>query len=204
VLIPQKDLLRGIIKKRLKDIPREEFHSQGARAADLFYSSPILARYKTVFLFLSIENSEIDTIPLLKTALNTGKKVFAPRVEAKGLVFYPVMSAEGPWRKSSLGIKEPLNQDTGNNGAVTHEDFPSLILTPGLAFDREGNRLGRGGGYYDRLFAELDANGRQYTALGFCMDFQLIDQVPFAEHDKKVDGILTGKELTMRQWDLLK
>ena len=191
----EKETLRGEIKKRLKRISPEEFHSQGARAAVLLCSSPILAQYTTVFFFLSIENSEIDTLPLLEIVLKNGKKVFAPKVEAKGLVFYPVLSAAGPWRKSSLGVKEPF--DAGKKEAATHTDFPSLILTPGLAFDKEGNRLGRGGGYYDRFFTELDAQGMLYTALGFCMDFQFIDRVPHTEYDKKIDGILTGNDLTI-------
>ena len=114
-------------------------------------------------------------------------------MEARTLVFRRVLSPDGPWRKGPFGLREPAS--TSEDEAVTPGDFPALILTPGLAFDREGKRLGRGGGYYDRFFAELDEAGREYFSLGLCMDFQVTDSVPVEENDKKMDGLLTGKEL---------
>ena len=206
-----KELLREKIKKGLKDIPREEFHSQGVTAATLLRSSPVWARYTTILLFLSLK-SEIDTQPLVETTLKEGKKLFVPRIEADTrsvdrktgdrLVFYPVVSPDGPWLKGPLGIREPCfpegtlpPQSSGGRQVPETVDFPALILVPGLAFDREGNRLGRGRGYYDRFFAELDEEGREYTPLGLCMDFQIVDRVPVEENDKKMSGFLTGKEI---------
>ena len=193
-----KELLRGEIKKHLKTVDKGEFRSQGAEAAVLLRSSPLWTRYKTVFLFLSM-NSEIDTQPLLETALKEGKQVFVPVVEARRLVFCPLLSPDGPWRKGPFGIREPSGPpaEKSGEGTAALKAFPALILAPGLAFDREGNRLGRGGGYYDRFFAELDGAGREYTALGLCMDFQIVGRVPAGENDKKMDGFLTGIELTL-------
>ena len=185
-----KEILRAEIKKLLKDVLPTELHSQGGGAANLLCSSPIWTCYDTIFLFLSM-NSEIDTQPILEAALSEGKKVFTPRVEDKKLIFCRILSAEGPWLKGPFGIKEP----THDRRPAEARDFPALILTPGLAFDREGRRMGRGGGYYDRFLAELDTEKKQYHAVGICMDFQLIDEVPVGEYDKKVQNILTGKEL---------
>jgi len=185
-----KETLRGEIKKILKNTSRDDFFSQGRNAARLLCSSRVWSQYKTVFLFLSM-NSEIDTLPLIETALKEGKRVFAPRVEAAEMVFYPVLSLAGPWRRGPYGIREP-DLPPGFPAAAP-ADFPALILAPGLAFDREGNRLGRGGGYYDRFFAELDQAGMEYTALGLCMDFQVIDRVPAGVKDKKMHSLLTGK-----------
>jgi 5-formyltetrahydrofolate cyclo-ligase len=192
-----KETLRAEIKNRLKCVSREEFCSQGAEAAVLLRSSPSWARFSTLFLFLSMDNSEIDTQSLLEAAFKDGKRVFAPKVEGDKLVFYPLLSAKGPWRKDSFGIREPEDWASEDKMARGAEDFPALILTPGLAFDREGNRLGRGKGYYDRFFAELDAEGRSYTALGLSMDFQIIEKVPVEENDKKMNGLLTGTELML-------
>ena len=185
-----KEALRGEIKRIQEKTAREEFSSQGAAAALLLRASPNWQRYKTVFLFLSIK-SEIDTWPLLKAALGEGKKVFAPRVESQKLAFYRLSSLDGPWHRGPFGIREP---DAGSKAAAA-QDFPALILAPGLAFDREGRRLGRGGGYYDRFFAEIDGEGREYSALGLCMDFQIVSRVPAGENDKTMNGVLTGKEL---------
>ena len=186
-----KEILRGKIKNLLKSIPPEDFVRQGEKAAALLRPSPIWSEYSTVFLFLSI-NSEIDTRPLIETSLSDGKKVFVPKAEAERLVFYPVLSPDGPWTKGPFGIRAPETVKPAGARA-----YPALILTPGLAFDAEGMRLGRGGGYYDRFFSELDARGRQYFAIGLCMDFQLVDKVPMEERDKKMNGLLTGEKFIL-------
>ena len=182
----QKEILRNEIKKRLKDTTPEDFRCQGDSAAALLKTLQIWASYKTIFIFLSMKG-EIETQSILEAALSDGKKVFAPKTEADRLVFYPVLSTHGPWHEGPFGIKEP----SGGIPAST-EDFPALILTPGLAFDKEKRRMGRGKGYYDRFFAELDSESREYCALGLCMDFQFVEKVPVDEFDKKVNCLLTG------------
>ena len=192
-----KEKLRGKIKNLLKTIPEEDFIIQGKKAAVHLRSSFIWPRYSTIFLFLSI-SSEIDTRSLIETALSDGKKVFAPKTEADRLIFYRILSPDGPWTRGPFGIREPeASGPKGDSHLFPAEDgdFPALILAPGMAFDHEGKRLGRGGGHYDRFFAELDALGRNYLAVGLCMDFQLVAQVPAGENDKKMNGLLTGKEL---------
>jgi 5-formyltetrahydrofolate cyclo-ligase len=185
--MPPKETTRGEMKRRLKETGREEFKIQGAASAALLRSSPVWSFYPTVFLFLSM-NSEIDTRPLLESALKDGKKVFVPKVYSEKLVFYNVTSAEGPWEKGAFGIREPA----AGGKAASFEDFPALIVVPGLAFDKSGNRLGKGGGYYDRFLGELDT---EYTTIGLCMDFQIVDFVPAGEKDKKMDRVLTQNEI---------
>ena len=184
-----KETLRGKIKSRLEETSPEEFRTQGKSAAELLRSSPVWPCYETIFLFLSM-NSEIDTRSLLEAALEDRKKAFAPTVEGEKLVFRPILSAEGPWKRGAFGIREP-------SGSVEQAtaSFPALIVAPGLAFDRDGNRLGKGKGYYDRFLKELETGGRQYAALGLCMDFQIVERVPVKENDKKMDYLLTKNEL---------
>jgi 5-formyltetrahydrofolate cyclo-ligase len=184
-----KETLREKIKSRLKEVNREEYKAQGTASAALLHSSPVWSRHTTIFLFLSM-NNEIDTQSLLETALKDGKKVFAPKVYEKGLVFYNVTSAGGPWEKGAFGIREPVA-----TAPAVDEDFPAMIVVPGLAFDKSGNRLGKGGGYYDRFFGELDTEGRRYAALGLCMDFQIVERVPAGKTDKKMDWVLTQNEI---------
>jgi 5-formyltetrahydrofolate cyclo-ligase len=190
--MPPKETLRGEMKRRLKETKHEEFKIQGAASAALLRSSHIWSSYAAVFLFLSM-NSEIDTRPMLESALKDGKKVFAPKVSyapngAEKLVFYNITSAEGPWEKGAFGIREPA----GGGKAAADEDFPALIVVPGLAFDRNGNRLGKGGGYYDRFLGEMDS---EYAAIGLCMDFQVVGFVPVGEKDMKMDWVLTQNEI---------
>jgi 5-formyltetrahydrofolate cyclo-ligase len=189
--MPTKEKLRGEMKARLKALPQKEFDIQGREAVSVLSSSSVWKKYRTVYIFLSM-NREIETFQLLETSLRDGKKVFAPKLKEDDLVFCRVLSANGPWREGPFGIREPLSDETAKS-----DDFPVLIITPGIAFDRSGNRLGRGRGYYDRFFAELDSASRQYFAVGLCMDFQLVNQVPVEENDKHVDGILTKAELLL-------
>ena len=113
---------------------------------------------------------EIDTRPIMETIHKTGKLLFVPKIEGEMIVFYRTSQPEL--------VLQPKN-------------FPALVISPGLAFDRSLNRLGRGRGYYDRFLNSLDAAGRSYTALGLCMDCQLVDEVPVNARDKKMNALLT-------------
>ncbi|MDR1929165.1 MAG: 5-formyltetrahydrofolate cyclo-ligase, partial [Treponema sp.] len=142
---------------------------------------------------------EIDTLPLIRGALAEGKRLFAPRVEGEDLVFYR-LSRAGGLPKGKFGIREPEA-----DRALTAEDFPVLAITPGTAFDRQGGRLGRGRGYYDRFFSALDAGilpggkagsgGLPFTACGFCMKTQLVKKVPVESRDRRMDAVLTENAL---------
>jgi 5-formyltetrahydrofolate cyclo-ligase len=181
-----KERFREEIGRLAKNVSAEEYYSQGVSAAALLRASSVWSQYPALFLFLSMK-TEIDTLPLLETALLDGKPVFAPKTEKDRLAFFQLRSA-GAWRTGRHGIREP-EDSAADNGQ------PALILAPGLAFDREGNRLGRGKGCYDRFFAELDESGRRYSAIGFCMDFEIVDRVPADKNDKKMDGLLTAAQL---------
>jgi 5-formyltetrahydrofolate cyclo-ligase len=108
------------------------------------------------------------------------KKIFVPLVEGIQIAFYLVND-------------NPSFPGVDNSASLQAADFPAMVITPGLAFDRSLYRMGRGGGHYDRFYAALDADGRQYTAIGLCLDCQLVDKVPVCPHDKKMDMLLTEK-----------
>jgi 5-formyltetrahydrofolate cyclo-ligase len=189
-----KERLRREIKGFLAGLSPEEFRSAGSKAAAALRKAPLWARCKTVLLFLSMK-SEIDTFPLLEAALEDNKKVFAPRTEEALIRFYQVNSAQGPWQYGFFGIREPAEAGGAEEGEGSLEegDFPALVITPGLAFDRQGRRLGRGGGYYDRFFEELDKAGRKYCAVGFCLEAQIKAEVPVEEKDKPMNGIVSSR-----------
>jgi 5-formyltetrahydrofolate cyclo-ligase len=146
-------------------------------------------------------DDEIDTGPFFFKAEADGKSVFVPRIEGERLSFYRYIRPGGPrtaLRQGGFGIREPEPETPLAPG-----DFPALVLTPGLAFDRWGCRLGRGRGFYDRFFAGLDAGclggppGRahSYTAVGLCIGAQMVPEVPAEDHDKTMDLVLAGNSL---------
>ena len=187
-----KTSLRREIKQSLSLLSPVDFHVQGAGAAVLLRESPLWASYGAVFLFLSLPN-EIDTRPLVETALEAGKRVFAPRIgqtDTGELKFYRVVPMDpvpglvpGPF-----GIREPPPREPPGPA-----DVPALIVVPGLAFDRQGRRLGRGGGYYDRFLAGPEGACPGNRIIGLCMPSQLVREVPVEPWDRRMDGVCTGE-----------
>jgi 5-formyltetrahydrofolate cyclo-ligase len=197
-----KPELRRELKSRLASLPPESFIREGARAAAFLTSHPLWGKYDVLLLFLSIKN-EIDTGSLLKAALEAGKKVFVPRIEGENLVFYRVFSPAGPWREGPFGIREPAVSPAARESSgpemtalppasLSPADFPALAVVPGLGFDRRGNRLGRGKGYYDRFLTALDRRGLPFTAIGLCMAAQLLPEIPAGSQDRPMDLICTA------------
>jgi 5-formyltetrahydrofolate cyclo-ligase len=135
---------------------------------------------------------EIDTTPLLECAFYDKKDIFIPKVMNDRLIFFQICEHDPneQWEIGMFGIREPVSRK-----ALLAENFPCLIITPGLAFDRNGNRLGRGKGYYDRFFAELDARNLPYFSIGLCMPSQIVDRVPVEPWDKKMDAVWNGSRV---------
>lgn len=178
------------------------YKEEGIRATGHMAAFPAWRNAKTVLLFLDAPG-EIDTAPLLNLAFTQGKKVFLPKCEGEIARFWHITSALGPWQTGAFDIREPLLE-----GPVLPEEFPSLagdsvkpgdppalMVVPGMAFDRQGNRMGHGKGYYDRFFARLDELAVPYVRVALCLEQQVIARVPTEPWDKPMDAICTGAGL---------
>jgi 5-formyltetrahydrofolate cyclo-ligase len=200
-----KEALRRELKARLAALPPESFREAGKRVALRLLKHPLWQEYENILLFLSLKH-EIDTQEILEASFAGGKKVFAPRTgQFPGdLVFHrifpPGTKGGAALREGPFGIREPF---PAPETRLRRGDFPALILAPGLAFDPQGGRLGRGGGYYDRFFAALDAGktaaspegsgtALPYTSFGLCMECQLVPQVPAEPWDKRMDAVYSS------------
>lgn len=106
------------------------------------------------------------------------KHFYLPRVNGVNLDILPY--DESRLELGSFHIEEPTGQAT-----VSADDI-ELIVVPGVAYDRKGNRLGRGKGFYDRLLASTRA-----TKMGVGYEFQLVDEIPTEEHDIRMDFVIT-------------
>ena len=183
--------LRKAIKARLAALSAEQLSACGRAAARHLFCVPRWEEFRSVLVFFSI-SGEIDTLPVIETILKTGKSLFAPRVEGENLAFYRFGQNAASVSKVQRGFADGYREPAADPAfALKEEDFPALVITPGLAFDRRLNRLGRGRGYYDRFFSVLHLSGRSYTAMGLCMDCQLVDTVPVEPEDKTMDILLT-------------
>lgn len=143
---------------------------------------PAWARVRVLSLYSALPG-EPDLAALWKAA--PPRRFCYPRIEAGGMTFFEVESpgelVPAPWHP---GIREPIFAPAR---LVPPEEI-DLVLVPGLAFTRDGRRLGRGGGFYDRYLASLPAGAMK---LGVCFQCQLVESLPLEAHDQPVHAIVT-------------
>ncbi len=154
-------------------------------AAERFFQTPYYKESRTILCYYPFR-SEIDTTIIIEKALKDNRRVILPRVEQKSLKLYYVQDLESQLKIGSYGIMEPAQ---GSKPARLDEI--DLALVPGVAFDRGLNRLGYGGGFYDRLLCNLSPEVKKVV---LCFEVQVVDKLPTLEHDIEVDIIITESE----------
>jgi 5-formyltetrahydrofolate cyclo-ligase len=159
-------------RKRLAGLDPEA-SSRAAEHADALPPGEIVAVYRAI-------GSEIDADALSLALGRQGRRLCLPVViERDAPMIFRCWSPGEPLELDEAGVPAPLPLA----GTVT----PDLILTPLLAFDAAGGRLGQGGGYYDRTFAALPDALR----IGFAYAGQRVDHLPLERHDIRLHGVLT-------------
>ena len=140
---------------------------------------------RAVGLYSPVQN-EVDTSAILQHALTSNKQVFYPKSTLAGPASLARINAVAELVVGRHGILEPAGVDF-----ITPADVDGLVLfIPGLLFDRRGNRLGRGGGWYDRLMSNL---GNKGIFVGLAYDSQLVENLPVESWDRRVHFIITEK-----------
>ena len=132
---------------------------------------------------------EVDTEAFIRHALESGKRVCLPVVvrDKKHMLACQVDYPLDKLSPDTYGILSPCYSSAGE---VNPGDI-QLILVPGIAFDERGYRLGYGGGYYDRFLSRSHAA----VTVGLAYEFQLLDELPVASHDVKLDLIVTQQRV---------
>ena len=135
----------------------------------------------------SAMKTEINPVPLMKKLVALGAQLALPCIDARGKPLIMRAYAFGDELKSGQwGIREPM--------PTAPEVKPDILLVPLACFDRTGQRIGYGAGYYDRTIAKLRAF-KPITTIGIAFAVQEIQQVPATEHDERLDFVLTEKEI---------
>lgn len=185
-----KPALRTAMRRMLADVAPAERQSRSAQACAILAGLPEFQSASCVFLYLAMPH-EADTTELALAAWRLGKTVLAPRVEwqARSMRAVEIRSLVDDVVGGERGLREPRG---GDSYALDRID---LIVVPGLAFDASGNRLGRGGGFYDRLLAMPE---RRAIACGLALAEQIVPAVPTAPHDVPVDIIVTDQTALRR------
>ena len=151
-----------------------------------------LAAYRqasTVLAYLNF-GAELDTGHWVAQALRDGKRVLLPRVNqaSKHLELYQVHDLQHDVAPGAWGIREPLAERCIKEEALGTIDF---ILLPGVAFTRHGERLGYGGGFYDKLLARMP---HRPTLVAAAFELQVVADIPLEDTDHKVEWLVTENE----------
>ena len=179
----KRRLRRSVLAERDAH-PPDERASLSASIVQRFLELPEAAAAETVMAFWSF-GSEVDTAGLIERLHGAGKMVALPRIEGRDLA--AVSYAPGdPVTPTSFGAMEPASGQT-----VDPAEF-ELVVVPGLAFDRQGRRVGYGGGFYDRFLRGL---GPAATTVAIAFDLQLVGEVPEGGVDRRVDIVVTEHEV---------
>ncbi len=142
---------------------------------------PMLADAKTIVAYYSLPD-EVDTHALIDELLADGKTVYLPKVVSdEEMVLCRYTGAES-LQQGAFGIMEPVGAQ------IVADEVIDVVLVPGMAFDGDGNRLGRGKGYYDRFLRSFSRPRPQL--IGVCFDFQKVDVVPTEPTDVQVDVVI--------------
>ena len=176
--VTDKAKIRTEMRKLRKELPPEIRTENCSRICTNLYSLPAWQAAESIYIYLSLPD-EVDTMEIWKEAIRCGKRVAAPKVQGKHMDFF-WLNGETDVQTGAFGISEPAGSE------MASDPFP-LILVPGLAFSKDGNRCGYGGGYYDRYLGSHSG----YTTVGLCHGFQIIPDCCPASHDLPVDYLIT-------------
>jgi 5-formyltetrahydrofolate cyclo-ligase len=182
-----KQKLRKFYTATRKKLPAADAEKRSVRIAKNIFSLPGILSSDLILVYHKL-GSEVDTSVLMELIIGSGRGVALPYFRedgsmGAGRIFSPRSDlAVGPLR-----AMEPADRLKGN---VTADQLGAIVC-PGIAFDEECRRLGRGGGYYDRFLRPV--KGKAYI-VGCAFDCQITPApIPCAEHDVKMDAVITEK-----------
>lgn len=175
-----KKELRRIVAERKRQRSEQELLGLSLSAARAVLGNPHVGSARTVLLYYSMKG-EADTHGLVDELYRRGLEVLLPKVVGDGsMTFIPYTGKDSLKPSGKFHILEPEGEPFTDYGKI------DVAIVPGVAFTRDGKRLGRGGGYYDRLLPLLSHAWK----IGFCFPFQVFDDIPTEPFDIMMDEIV--------------
>lgn len=183
----QKKALRAEVRLRKDRYGKEELARLSAAIVDRLRAHPHYQCAKTVLLYHPLaDEADIFALasPYVKSGDGMDKTILLPKVTGSTTMELHQYTSPESVERGAFGIMEPCGP------LFTTMDMIDLAIIPGMAFDRNGGRLGRGKGYYDRLLPSL-CNAYK---IGVCFSFQLYPRIPVTETDMRMDEVVTDKD----------
>ena len=176
-----KKTIRKQILTLRKAIPSEQLEEDSKKIIDKVIEHPAYQKADLIFAYVDAKG-EVKTKELIQHAWSQGKKVAVPKVHGDIMKFYLISSYE-ELEAGCFGIMEPKE----NCQEVKRISDKSLVIMPGVAFDRTGNRIGYGKGYYDKYFSKYP----EIYKIAIAFSMQIMPEIKADEFDVKADCVIT-------------
>jgi 5-formyltetrahydrofolate cyclo-ligase len=163
--------------------------NQEAKSLDLsikVFRDPDYIKAKNIGIFLSMRH-EVQTRYIIEDSLEQKKRVFVPFIRKKEMVLMELIDKQ-QYEKALKNVDKyglpHLVQETTESGSL------DVIFVPGVAFDKQNNRMGYGKGYYDRFLRKYEERNGKTTTIGICFDYQIVQSVPVELHDVALSRVI--------------
>jgi len=183
----EKVELRQEMRNRLLALSAEQRKEKSRKACRNLISTEQYQDASIIMMYLSLPH-EVDTTEAILHAWQLGKTVAVPKIswQQRHMIAVQITSLDTGFSTGAWGLRNPMTGVPIPFGQI------DLVVTPALGFDRKGNRLGRGGSFYDRFFANKDLTAAR---CGLAFAEQILESVPTMEHDEPVELLVTDEEV---------
>jgi 5-formyltetrahydrofolate cyclo-ligase len=182
--------LRAKLKAQRQSLSDDEVAVASEKIANSFWQKSFVQRISNLAVYMSV-GGEINCTSIIEIAWLRKKNVFAPILRGNRLNFAP-LKQDSKWVTNHFGILEPIYK----NSELIKPQQLDIVVTPLLAFDEQLNRVGMGGGFYDRSFAfcKRRRNYRRPRLVGVAHSFQKVKQISSQPWDVPLNSVITEKE----------
>lgn len=176
-----KEQIRSKILLRLKIQKEENRERKSKLIKKKLFGVSVFKKAKHIMFYIAF-GKEVNTEEMMRKAKKLGKKVYVPVCKKDRITLRPcILEDNASLKKGPYGICEPVIKKS-----IPPEKL-DLVIVPGIAFDKKGNRLGRGRGCYDRFLAKIP---KDTPTIGLAFDFQIVPSLPRQTHDVSVNKII--------------
>ncbi|MGI5848557.1 MAG: 5-formyltetrahydrofolate cyclo-ligase [Christensenellales bacterium] len=179
----QKEMLRKKMQKIRAMIDPKDKETFSAIIRDKLFKMDCIQQAGCIMAYYSYK-SEPDMLTFMYSCIDMGKCIALPYVVGEGDLIAVNYNYNSVMKSNIYGIPEPVIMNE------SEQEEPDVVIVPGIAFDMNLNRIGFGGGYYDRYLQEIDA-----VKIGVCFDCQIVEHICAEPHDVTMDIVVTEKRI---------
>ena len=207
-MIMDKKEIRKEVTEKKKALTNEQVLQWSEELKEKFCSLDAYKEAESIYFYMSY-NQEVQTIPMIEQAIADGKRAAVPIMLISGETLnkegkpkhdymeFVYLHSMDECEPNFMGIPEPPKSLIDKDPSRIADEKKVLIMMPGLAFDKAGNRIGYGGGFYDKY---LDSHpDTEFQKIALCFDFQIYDHIPTEPHDEKMDLVISPSEIVEKQ-----